>query len=115
MFQDILHHLIGVFINLQHPVKVAILNLFIYMYDFLCGVYYSMNSVSDFLNLNLKLFLISIIIINLLIIYHRSNQLKEVQRDIHVIDPLANVFRPYYVFITHNMYVECHDEHVMIP
>ena len=105
VFQDILHHLIKVFNNLQHPVKVAILNLFIYMYDFLCGVYYSMNSVSDFLNLNLKLFLISIIIINLLIIYHRSNQLKEVQRDI----------QPYYVFITHNMYVECHDEHVMIP
>ena len=25
VFQDILHHLIGVFINLQHPVKVAIL------------------------------------------------------------------------------------------
>ena len=48
---------------------------------------------------------------NLLTVYHRSNQLKEVQRDI--IDPLANVFRPYYVFITHDMYVECHDEHVM--
>ena len=26
VFQDILHHLIGVFINLQHPVKVAIYN-----------------------------------------------------------------------------------------
>ena len=45
VFQDTLHHLIGVFINLQHPVKVAIMiNISTCMHTCTFSVYYCVTS-----------------------------------------------------------------------
>ena len=95
---EMMHYIVGVFSKLQFPLKVSLLALFseVHHLSFLLLpllkiTYKSPDSYTEYKEARFNIF----------VVYCHSDQIYEVEKTL--INPLVNIFRPYFVFITFNV------------
>ena len=94
---EMMHYISGVFSKLQFPLKVSLLVFFSevnhlsFLLPLLKITYMSLDSYNKYKEARFNIF----------VVYYYSDQIYEVEKTL--INPLVNIFRPYFVFITFNV------------